>query len=93
MDEVTAISHQSHDMIKYCEFSGIPMYSPYCTELFNGSVKMFTPDFGVCYVFNFQTLYANKSSLFSIYGGAEFGLQIVLDIEGEYHDLKVTHGL
>ena len=86
MDEVTAIAHQPHDMIKYCEFGGIPMFSPYCTELVSGSVKMFAPAFGVCYVFNFQKLYENKSSAFSIYGGVEFGLQLVLDIEGRYHD-------
>ena len=69
------------------------MLSPYCTELVSGSVKKIAPAFGVCYVFNFQKLRENKSSAFSIYGGGEFGLQLVLDIEGRNHDLKGANGL
>ena len=83
MDEVIAIAHRPQSMIKYCAFGGIPTYSPDCTDLIRGSVKMFTPANGVCYSFNFQRLGSQKVSASSVYGGGEFGLQLVLDIEGK----------
>jgi hypothetical protein len=82
MDEVTAIAHKPQSMIKYCAFNSIPMSGP-CPDLIRGAVKMFTPAFGVCYSFNFQGLGSDNVSASSIYGGGEFGLQLVLDIEGK----------
>ena len=83
MDEITAIAHSPQSMIKSCAFNSVPMHGPYCTDLVRGSVKMFTPTFGVCYSFNFQGLRSDNVPAYSIYGGGEFGLQLVLDIEGK----------
>ena len=69
-------------MIKHCEFFGKAMYDPYCSELVQGSVKMFAPAFGVCYAFNFQGVDGDKVSAYSMYGGPEWGLQLILDVEG-----------
>ena len=82
MEEVVAIAHNPLDMIKSCQFAGVPMYSPYCSELINGSTKMFVPLFGVCYGFNFQNVTSSVESVSSIYAGREFGLQLIVDIEG-----------
>ena len=80
-EDVIAISHQATDMIKYCEYGGYPT-SQSCDDLIKGSVKLFSPATGVCYSFNFIGVNKTKMSEQSVYGGQEFGLQLILDIEG-----------
>ena len=80
-EDVIAIAHQPEDLIKYCEFSGYPV-SPGCTELIKGTHKIFGPATGVCYSFNFRGLNRSIESEIAVYGGQEFGLQLVLDVEG-----------
>ena len=80
MEEVIAIAHQPEDMIKFCEFGSQAMYPPHCTELIQGSFKMFSPTYGVCYGFNYKS--PDRTTLYTTYGGGEFGLKVVLDIEG-----------
>ena len=82
MDEVIAIAHQPRDMIKSCKFEDMPDFK-YCRELIDGSVKIFSPQYGVCYGFNILGRNTNKTSAYSNYGGPKFGLQLVLSIEGK----------
>ena len=65
-----------------------------CDELIKGSVKMFGPATGVCYSFNFIGLNKNKKPAPVVYGGQEFGLQLIIDIEGECytHYPKINFG-
>ena len=77
------IAHQPTDMIKYCEYGG-NTFTESCDELIKGSVKIFGPATGVCYSFNFVGLNRKKNPVTSVYGGQEFGLQLIIDIEGEY---------
>ena len=83
MDEVIAIAHQPRDMIKSCNFDDMPG-SENCKELIDGSVKIFSPQYGVCYGFNILGRNTNRTSAYSNYGGPKFGLQLVLNIEGKY---------
>ena len=87
-EDVTAIAHQAEDMIKYCEYGGAPV-NPSCDELINGSVKMFSPGTGVCYSFNFRGLGGNLMPEAAIYGGQEFGLSVILDLEGKHNTLHL----
>ena len=89
MEEVVAVAHRPQDMIKHCQFARVPMYSPYCNELIDGANKMFAPVPGLCYGFNFKAALrpskdnaTNSSPLTTLYGGREFGLQLIVDIEG-----------
>ena len=84
MEESMAIAHQPSDMILSCSFSGIPMLSPQCDELIQGTIKMFTPTYGVCYGFNFNFLDADRASLSTNYAGRDFGLEIILNIESKF---------
>ena len=90
MEDVTAIAHQPEDMIKYCEYGGYRV-KPSCNELINGSVKMFSPATGVCYSFNFVRLGGNQMPEMAIYGGEEFGLRLVIDIEGKHNTFHVCN--
>ena len=83
MEDVIAIAHQPQNMIKSCIFNEIPRLDN-CSELMNGVVKIFSPQYGVCYGFNVLGNNADKDSIYSNYGGPKFGLQLVLDIEGNY---------
>ena len=78
-DEVEKLAHQPQDMIKQCKF--ISFVTPECKELISGTTKMFSPLFGVCYMFNFKGVDTNRSSATSIYGGTEWGLKLMLDTE------------
>ena len=80
-------------MIKYCEYADNTMKES-CDELIKGSVKIFGPATGVCYSFNFVGLDKKKNPAPVVYGGQEFGLQLIIDIEGEYdtHYPKIIFG-
>ena len=80
-DDMIKIAHQPEDMIKSCMYGGYEG-SLSCKELINGSVKMISPVTGICYSFNFLGLEPDRQSELVIYGGPEFGLQIIIDIEG-----------
>ena len=70
-------------MIKYCEYADNTLKES-CDELIKGSVKIFGPATGVCYSFNFIGLNRKKNPAPVVYGGQEFGLQLIIDVEGEY---------
>ena len=82
MNETIAIAHRPQDMIKGCIFGEYPSLQN-CTELTRGTVKIFSPDYGVCYGFNVLDRYTDKDSVYSVYGGPKFGLQLILNIEGK----------
>ena len=54
-----------------------------------GAVKLFSPKIGVCYGFNFKNTSRDDGAFnlfngtaYSMYSGREFGLQLVVNIEG-----------
>ena len=88
MEETIAIAHQPQDLIKHCGFAGVPVYPPYCKELIEGAVKLFSPAIGVCYGFNFRNTSRKEpfdlynGTTYTLYSGRQLGLQLVLNIEG-----------
>ena len=80
--ELETIAHQPQDMIKDCKYGSGVVGG--CMELVNGTTKMFSPLFGVCYMFNFKGASTDHKSITSIYGGAEWGLKLILDTERKY---------
>ena len=89
MEETIAVAHQPQDLIKHCKFGGVSLVPPFCTELMEGAVKLFSPKIGVCYGFNFRNTSRDdgffnlfNGTAYSMYSGREFGLQLVLHIEG-----------
>ena len=82
-DEVEKVAHQPQDMIKYCAFAAQENTKD-CSEFIKGSIKMFSPTFGVCYVYNFKGIGTNRPSQASVYGGPEFGLELIFDVERAY---------
>ena len=91
MDEVIAVAHQPKDMIMHCVVGGIPMLKPFCDELIQGQVKMFTPTYGVCYGFNFNFLDEARLPLRSNYAGRDFGLELVLNIESKFRHVSYEY--
>ena len=84
--EIKQIAHQPGDMIKYCSMHG-PYGDDKCEELRQGSVKIFTARYGVCYMFNHQShngRHKEAKPLRSSYGGPEFGLELIIDMESKY---------
>ena len=71
----------------HCVVGGIPMLKPFCDELIQGQVKMFTPIYGVCYGFNFNFLDETRLPLRSNYAGRDFGLELVLNIESKFRHI------
>ena len=80
-----AVAHQPKDMIKECIYTQkMQVKEPRCLDLMaNGSTKIFTPKYGVCYMFNFNGLYSTTQALTSFYPGEEYGLQLTLDAESK----------
>ena len=83
MDEMIAVAHHPEDMVVSCMVNGIPMMTPYCNDLIQGTVKMFAPTYGVCYGFNFKDWKRNTPSLITNYAGRDFGLELILNIESK----------
>ena len=83
MDEMIAVAHHPDDMVISCMVNGIPMMTPYCNDLIQGTVKMFAPTYGVCYGFNFKDWKENTPSLITNYAGRDFGLELILNIESK----------
>ena len=82
-EEVSAVAHQPIDMIKDCVYSAQSTSSdPKCTELVtNGGTKIFTPSYGVCYMFNFKGLRTEQYPPVTFYPGEQYGLQLTINIE------------
>ena len=83
MDEMIAVAHHPEDMVISCMVNGIPMMTPYCNDLIQGTVKIFAPTYGVCYGFNFKDWKGNTPSLITNYAGRDFGLELILNIESK----------
>ena len=84
-EETFAIAHKPWDMIRQCKFAGFAT-DPSCKGFIKGTHQFFTPDFGVCYGYNVHNRSNDTSFSQSIIGGREFGLQIIIDIEGKQCD-------
>ena len=82
-EEITAIAHQPHDMIVDCVFNKqIRNPDPKCLQFIaNGSTTIFTPSYGVCYIFNFKGLTKEKYPAVTFYPGEDYGLQLTINIE------------
>ena len=83
MEEIIAVAHQPEDMVISCIVGSVPMVTPYCTDLIQGTVKMFAPTYGVCYGFNFKDWIRNTPSLNTNYAGRDFGLALIINIESK----------
>ena len=91
MEEVIAVAHQPKDMIMHCVVGSVPMLKPFCDELIQGHIKMFTPTYGVCYGFNFNFLDETRLPLRSNYAGRDFGLELVLNIESKFRHVACEY--
>ena len=76
------MAHQPADMIIECIFSKqVRSSDPRCQHLINyGGTKIFTPNYGVCYMFNFKGLRDTYPAL-TFYPGEEYGLQLTINVE------------
>lgn len=81
------MAHQPKDMIIECVYSAqLRASDPRCTALItNGGTKIFTPSYGVCYMFNFKGLRAEQYSPVTFYPGEQYGLQLTINIESMYN--------
>ena len=84
-NELIDIAHQPKDMIKGCIYlKRIRQKHPFCTDLIdNGGTKIFTPTYGVCYMFNFKGINKTVPPLTSYQPGEEYGLQLTVNIESK----------
>ena len=86
--EISAIAHQPQDLIKECSIIG-PSGTKKCDELRNGTMKIFTPDNGVCYMFN-QVDQSKANTAFQIDNvGPRNGLKLTLSTESKLCYLNV----
>ena len=82
--EIRQIAHQPEDIIKHCRMPS-KLGVEKCKEVQGRTMSFFTPKYGICYIFNFVGKHENRIGLTSNYGGPQFGLELILDIEGMYH--------
>ena len=82
-EEVSAVAHQPKDMIRECIYSAQSRQAdPRCSSLIaKGGTKIFTPSYGVCYMFNFKGLRAERYPPVTFYPGEQYGLQLTVNIE------------
>ena len=80
------MAHQPNEMIIECIYmKRIRHKDPFCTELIkNGGTKIFSPTYGVCYMFNFKGLNEKTNGLTNFMSGEEYGLQLTLNVESKY---------
>ena len=85
--EISEIAHQPDDMIIDCVFNKrVRGGDPRCTHLMTkGGTKIFSPSYGVCYMFNFNGLNIEKYPANTFYPGDEYGLQLTLNAETIYY--------
>ena len=79
---IYGIAHQPQDMIKSCKMRG-RNGDEKCDELTKGGARVFTTRFGICYMFNPVAAKSTKRALVSNYGGPNFGLELIIDIESK----------
>ena len=84
-DEIAEIAHQPKDMIIGCIYSKqVREKDPRCTNLLTkGGTKIFTPSYGVCYMFNFKGLQPENYPAVTFYPGEEYGLQLTINVESK----------
>ena len=82
---ISEIAHQPKDMIIGCIFSKqVRQSDPRCTDFItNGGTKVFTPSYGVCYMFNFKGLETEQYPASTFYPGEEYGLQLTINVESK----------
>ena len=92
-DELLEMAHQPSEMIIECIYmKRIRHKDPVCTELIkNGGTKIFSPTYGVCYMFNFKGLNEKINGLSNYMSGEEYGLQLTLNVESKYRSYSITN--
>ena len=92
-DELLEMAHQPSEMIIECIYmKRIRHKDPVCTELIkNGGTKIFSPTYGVCYMFNFKGLNEKTKGLTHFMSGEEYGLQLTLNVESKYRLYNITN--
>ena len=86
-DEISEIAHQPEDMIIGCVYNKqVRGGDPRCIYLItNGGKKIFSPSYGVCYMFNFKGLNIEPYPATTFYPGEEYGLQLTINVETMYY--------
>ena len=88
-NEIEQIAHQPEDMIKHCRIQS-KFGEEQCNALRKGKYKMFTAVYGMCYMFNYVGVdnpyfrINEEQAIKSNYGGPEFGLDLIIDMESRY---------
>ena len=82
-EELEQIAHQSNDMIKHCSIRS-KFGEEQCEVLRTGRDRLFTATYGICYMFNYVGTEKTIKPITSSYGGPEFGLNLIIDMESEY---------
>ena len=80
-NEIANIAHQSKDMIRKCYVRGQSGYKK-CKELIDGTNRVHTPTYGVCYIFNMAKMDAINDALTIDSAGPTNGLMLEIDVEG-----------
>ena len=80
-DEIAILAHQSKDMIKSCTTQG-QLGDEKCKELMAGTTRVFTPDYGLCYIFSNVHKDAMNNSMTVDNAGPNYGLTLQVDVEG-----------
>ena len=80
-NEIANIAHQSKDMIRKCSIRG-QLAQKKCKELIDGTQRVHTPTYGVCYIFNMVQMDAINNALISDNAGPNNGLMLEIDVEG-----------
>ena len=78
---INHVAHQAQDMVISCKMRGRDGDKK-CEELMKGHGAVFTTRYGVCYMFNAAA--KNGGAIVSNYGGPNFGLELLIDMESEH---------
>ena len=86
-NEIAEMAHQPKDMIIDCVFNKqVRAVDPRCLYLMaKGGTMIFTPSYGVCYMFNFRGLEYEKYPAVTFYPGEEYGLRLTINVETLYY--------
>ena len=87
-NEIATIAHQSKDMIRKCNIR-VASSVRKCNELIDGKRRVFTPSYGVCYIFNMVKMDETNNALLIDNAGPNNGLMLEIDVEGiKRNDVK-----
>ena len=78
--EISSLAHQPQDMFKSCVAYG-PLENEKCAELQNGSKRVFSPEHGVCYMFNNVHKTKKNTAMQINIAGPSDGLSLNIDVE------------